>query len=217
MHESLKLTLGDTAAVLMPSTNRPMNAQTARSFEARMGATIPRVSTSNALSRSSTVVTFGDVASSEAEIFTQAGLLASSKGEKAPDRKAHQDENNLRISTHIVPILHRIEELERRGNAQHPEVCLCLEDIQRNTPANASPESLAKLQADIAAIKARATPGRVAIAGATEALNNLVRSRTCRAQSKALLLGGATAIMLSKTARPSQTAHSAVGTATAAT
>ncbi|KAJ7785732.1 hypothetical protein B0H16DRAFT_1753586 [Mycena metata] len=163
-----------TTAALTPSTDRPMNAQTARSFEARTGTTIPRASTSNALSRSSTVVTFGDVAPSEAEIFAQAGLLASNKGEKAPERKARQDENDLRFSTHIVSILRRIEELERKGNAQHHEVCLRLEDIQRNAPANASPESLATLQADIAAIKARANQGRVAIASATEALNELV-------------------------------------------
>ncbi|KAJ7747791.1 hypothetical protein B0H16DRAFT_1692321 [Mycena metata] len=165
---------GQSTAFLTPSTDRPMNAQTARSFEARTGTTIPRASTSNALSRSSTVVTFGDVAPSEAEIFTQAGLLHASKGEKAPERKARQDENDLRIATHFVSILRRIEELERKGNAQHHEVLIRLQDIERNAPATASPESLATLQADIAAIKARANQGRVAIASATEALNELV-------------------------------------------
>ncbi|KAJ7722792.1 hypothetical protein B0H16DRAFT_1737521 [Mycena metata] len=137
-----------------------MNAQTARSFEARTGTTIPRASTSNVLSRSLTVVTFGDVAPSEAKIFTQAGLLHASKGEKAPERKARQDKSDHRIATNFVSILHHIEELERKGNAQHHEVLIRLQDIEHNAPTGASPESLATLQADIAAIKARANQGR---------------------------------------------------------
>ncbi|KAJ7765231.1 hypothetical protein B0H16DRAFT_1454403 [Mycena metata] len=163
-----------SSAALIPSTDRPMTAQTARSFEARTGATIPRASNSNALSRSSTVVTFGDVAPSEAEIYSQAGLLATGKGEKAPERKSRQDENDLRVATHIVSIRRRIEELERKGDAQHHEVLIRLEDIAHNAPATASSESMGTLKADIAGIKARANEGRVAIGKLTDALNDMV-------------------------------------------
>ncbi|KAJ7021682.1 hypothetical protein C8F04DRAFT_261153 [Mycena alexandri] len=156
-----------------------MVGQTARSWEARTGTAIPREKTSsNALSRaasSSTVVSFDNVvAPSDLEIYSQAGLIPIAKSEKAPERKARTDENELRISTHIVAILRRIEELERKGGAQHHEMLQRMEDVLANLPSSAPADGVAGLAADIESVRARASETRNAVTDLLGAVNNLM-------------------------------------------
>ncbi|KAJ7166095.1 hypothetical protein C8R46DRAFT_1097059 [Mycena filopes] len=164
------------SALLVPSTTRSMVAQTARSWETRTGTVIPRdPPTSNALSRTSTAVSFDGVAApSDLEIFTLAHLIPPPKGEKAADRKTRTDENELRISTHIVAILRRIDELERMTGERHREILLRLEDAVANAPTSAPAENVAGVVADIAALKSRSTETRNAVSGLLGAVNNLM-------------------------------------------
>ncbi|KAJ7838439.1 hypothetical protein B0H13DRAFT_2367466 [Mycena leptocephala] len=101
---------GQVAAVnspfLTPSTERSMVGQTMWSFESHPGtatrAKAPAESSTTALTRtgsSSTVVTFDNVAPSDLEIYSQAGLVPTSKGEKVTTHRMRTAENELRLCT----------------------------------------------------------------------------------------------------------------------
>jgi hypothetical protein len=96
------------APFLTPSTDHSMVGQTMRSFESRPGtSTRAKATADTALTRtgsSSTVVTFDDVAPSELEIYTQAGLLPPSKGEKVAAHRIRGDENEVRIAALLVAV-----------------------------------------------------------------------------------------------------------------
>jgi len=161
-----------------------MRDQNIRSFESRTRSSTTKktpaakkTTSAGALSRtssSSAVITFGDVAPSDIEIYNQVGLLYGTKGEKAPELKARSSENELRVATHIIQILRRVEELENKVAAQHREVLLRVQDIleQPSTIPTAAPPS--SLASEVEFIKSMTFEGRTAIAGLTQAVNKLV-------------------------------------------
>ncbi|KAJ7765919.1 hypothetical protein DFH07DRAFT_955585 [Mycena maculata] len=168
-------------ATIAATTQRPMTDQTMRSFQARTAssasaAAAPSHNTSpnsSGLGRtSSVVVTFNEITPSDVELYKQANCLAAVKGEKVPQHRERTDENELRIITHIVTILRRIEELERKTNAQHSEVLVRLKDVADNRPAahNTSPV----LAAEVASLKTMTLDRRSAIGSLTSAVNCLV-------------------------------------------
>ncbi|KAJ7835709.1 hypothetical protein B0H13DRAFT_1913466 [Mycena leptocephala] len=174
-----------TAPFLTPSTDRSMVGQTMRSFESRTGTvqspsakpTSKAATSSSSLARttsSSTVVTFDDVAPSELEIYSQAGLIPTTKGEKVGDHRIRTDENALRVATHIVAILRRIDQLERQSKAQHAELLIRFEDVLHKAPATSTSTLTAAFSADIERLKNMTTEGRTAIAALTGAVNDLV-------------------------------------------
>jgi hypothetical protein len=161
-----------------------MVSQTVRSFESRTGTLVAKPaakatapSSSSALARtssSSTVVTFDDVAPSEVEIYTQAGLIPITKGEKVGDHRIRTDENALRIATHIVAILRRIDQLEKQSKAQHNELLIRFQDILAKAPATSTSTLTTAFSADIERLKKMASDGRTAITNLTGAVNDLV-------------------------------------------
>lgn len=123
---------------------------------------------------SSMVVTFDDVAPSELEIYSQAGLIPTTKGEKVGDHHIRTDENVLRVTTHIVAFMHRIDQLERQGKAQHAELLIRFEDILHKAPTTSTSTLTAAFSADIERLKNMTTEGRTAITALTGAVNDLV-------------------------------------------
>ncbi|KAF8200024.1 hypothetical protein K438DRAFT_676569 [Mycena galopus ATCC 62051] len=175
-------TQASIASFLVPSTDRSMVNQTMRSFESRPGtsnrAKAPADSTTAALSRtasSSSLVTFDDVAPSGIEIYTQAGLLPISKGEKAAAHRIRTDENELRVCTHIVAITRRLRELEGKTDAQFSEVLMRLKDINKSVCAAAAKGTGNTAAAgEIGRIMGMVLEGRTVISNLTAAVNELV-------------------------------------------
>ncbi|KAJ6481962.1 hypothetical protein C8R45DRAFT_1151220 [Mycena sanguinolenta] len=166
--------------LLTASTDRSMVDQTIRSFESRPGssnrakATVGSSSTlARTASSSSVVVTFDDVTPSDLEIYQQAGLLPTTKGEKVPAHRARTDENELRIATHMVSILRRFEQMEKRNSAQFTELLMRIEDNARNSGSHPSITSPA-ISADIDWLKDMVMEGRAAITSLTLAVKGLV-------------------------------------------
>ncbi|KAJ6514185.1 hypothetical protein C8R47DRAFT_1090530 [Mycena vitilis] len=162
-----------------PSTDRSMVGQTMRSFENRTGTSHSvSAAKTNTISRggsSSNVIMFGDVAPSELEIYSQAGLIATPKGaEKVGDHRIRTDENELRIGTHIVAILRRIKELEERVNAQIAEMLMRMEDILSKSPATSSTTLASAFGEKLSGVRAMTMEGRAAIGELTAAVNGMV-------------------------------------------
>jgi hypothetical protein len=120
------------------------------------------------------VVTFDDVAPSELELYTQAGLLPTTKGEKVGEHRIRTDENALRIATHIVAIRRRIDQLEKQSKAQHNEMLIRVQDILTKAPATSTSTLTPAFSADIDRLKKMASDGRTAITNLTTAVNDLV-------------------------------------------
>jgi hypothetical protein len=159
--------------------------QTERTFGSRTGSRVSKTTTpsaagpSNALARNSScssIVIYDEVAPSELEIYNQVGLLPKVNGERVGCHRKRTDENELRLSTHIVSILRRLEQEEQRSSAQHREVLLRIQDIAQRPPAtSSSPTNVsAELVADLARVKTMTNEGRTAIVALTAAVNDLV-------------------------------------------
>ncbi|KAJ7127445.1 hypothetical protein C8R43DRAFT_699379 [Mycena crocata] len=160
------------------STDRPMVRQSPRTFESRTGTTIDTGSKpagpTAPLSSASSMVMFDDIAPSELEIFTRANLIPVVKGEKAISRDGRHNENELRVATHIVAIMRRIEELERKQVAQQGELLKRIEAIITAAPATSNSTLTASFSKDLSRLKEMNTQGRTAIVNLTQAVNELV-------------------------------------------
>lgn len=166
------------APFLTPSTDHSMVGQTMRSFESRPGtSTRAKATADTALTRtgsSSTVVTFDDVAPSELEIYTQAGLLPPSKGEKVAAHRIRGDENEVRIAALLVAVQRRIGELETKLNAQHGEILIRIEDIIKTSPTTSGGPLPSTVATELNRINAMTMEGRTAISNLTTTVNSLV-------------------------------------------
>ncbi|KAJ7892282.1 hypothetical protein B0H14DRAFT_3126138 [Mycena olivaceomarginata] len=114
------------------------------------------------------------LAPSELEIYSQAGLIPTTKGEKVAAHRMRTDENELRLCTHIVAIQRRIEQLEKKSGAQYAEVLLRVQDILKNGTPSATAITSPAISADVDRLNARMMEGRTAITNLTSAVNDLV-------------------------------------------
>ncbi|KAF7357587.1 hypothetical protein MSAN_01355100 [Mycena sanguinolenta] len=96
------------------------------------------------------------------------------RGERVAAHRVRTDENELRIGTHIVAILRRIEQLEKKSSAQFSELLMRIEDNARNTGSQTTSITSPAISADMDCLKDMVIEGRAAITSLTEAVNGLV-------------------------------------------
>ncbi|KAJ6519049.1 hypothetical protein C8R45DRAFT_1117018 [Mycena sanguinolenta] len=123
-------------------------------------------------------------------------IFPTTKGEKTAAHRTGTDENELRLATHIVAILRRMEQFEKKSSAQFAELLLRAEDTNKST-ACASSSSVSSVNpavvADVEFLKDMVMEGRTAITNLTAAVNVLVDlptdlaglSRTVQAMARA--------------------------------